>query len=223
MKKNEFDQELFEAFRRSMEHPGKRMKEKYTVIKKNCKIFIEIDDTEAQKVLLEVYDPTKFSKNDKKLHIKKEFSLCEFIGLLKKFKQLDQDRFFENFYLDPGEWVIYEFPNFTIARTSATFGNEDELTEEDYGQYILTYDDEVFCFPYYEFKEISRALEGFLHASLDRYLEEIEENRKENIDDTCLEFNHCLTEIREALFEIRRNSGNGHWTGFSIGGVNESN
>jgi hypothetical protein len=95
--------------------------------------------------------------------------------------------------------------------------------EEDYGQYILTYDDEVFCFPYYEFKEISRALEGFLHASLDRYLEEIEENRKENIDDTCLEFNHCLTEIREALFEIRRNSGNGHWTGFSIGGVNESN
>jgi hypothetical protein len=53
-----------------------------------------MDDTEAQKVLLEVCDPTKFSKNDKKLHIKKEFSLCGFIGFLKKFKQLDQDRCF---------------------------------------------------------------------------------------------------------------------------------
>lgn len=195
------------------------MKEKYTVIKKTFKIFIEMDKAIPQKILLEICDPTKFSKNDKKLHIKKEFSLSKFIDLLRKFKQLDQDRFFENFYLDPGEWVIYEFSNFTIARTSATFGNEGELTEEDYGQYIITYDTEVFCFHYYEFKEILRTLEGFLHAILDRYLEEIEESRKENIQDTCIEFNHCLTEIREALHEIRRNCGNGHWTGFSIGDV----
>lgn len=200
------------------------MKEKYTVIKKNCKIFIEIDDTETQKVLLEIYAPTKFSKNDKKLHVKKEFSLCGFIDILKKFKQMDQDRFFENLHLYPGEWAIYEFPNFTIARTSATFGNENESIElEDYGQYIITYYDEVFCFLYYEFREILDTLDRFLHAILDRYLEEIEENRKENIDDTFIEFTHCLTEIREALYEIRRNSGNGHWTGFSIGGVNESN